>query len=96
MRKFYRFIHVLRMTFYFECLFQENHADSKTISKNAKDLFNIITNEKNRKNFLEDLKKFGVQLQSLLSDFEVFVNGTIHDFENMIQEMDKMFVKLIT
>ena len=72
--------------------FKKYYSDAKIISDNALDLFNIITNDQKRKEFIENLKKFRSQLQSLLDDYELFVNTTINSFEEMIQEMDKMFV----
>src|SRR5208283_3175412 len=72
--------------------FKKYYTDSKTISNNARELFNIITDEQTRNGFILNLKKFGSQLQALLDDFESFVTNTIDCFEEMIQEMDKMFV----
>lgn len=72
--------------------FKKYYTDSKTISKNATNLFNIITNEESRQNYLLQLQKFIVLLQDLLNKYEEFVNGIIFSIEQMIQEMDKMFV----
>lgn len=72
--------------------FKKYYADSKTISNNAANLFNIITNEQNRKDFILNLKTFRSQLQNLLDEYELFIDKTINSFEDMIQEMDKMFV----
>lgn len=72
--------------------FKKYYADSKIISQNATNLFNIVTNEESRIQFVQHLKDFSANLQELLCNYEVFVNGIIAAIEQMIHEMDKMFV----
>ncbi len=72
--------------------FKKYYADSKTISNNATDLFNLITNEEIRKAFFDQLDNFQVQLQGLLSAYETHVNQLISTIDKIVQEMDQMFV----
>ena len=72
--------------------FKKYYADSKIISKNATNLFNMVTDAENRKVFIGQLKDFSANLQDLLVNYESYVNSIISSIEQMIQEMDKMFV----
>jgi hypothetical protein len=72
--------------------FKKYFSDSKKISNNASDLFNLITKEENRKDFFLHLKDFQTNLQDLLSSYETYIAQIIHSIESMIQEMDQMFV----
>lgn len=72
--------------------FKKYYADSKTISSNATNLFNLITNEESRKSFFEQLDLFQDQLQGLLLTYETNVNQLINTIEKIVQEMDQMFV----
>jgi hypothetical protein len=72
--------------------FKKYYSDSKTISNNATDLFNLITNAENQKRFYENLKTFQDALHILLSSYEKMINRLIHSINMMTQEMDQMFV----
>ena len=72
--------------------FKKYYADSKVISSNATNLFNLVTDEGKRKFFINQLNDFSHNLQDLLVNYESFVNSIISSVEQMIQEMDKMFV----
>lgn len=72
--------------------FKKYYAESKTISSNATELFNLITNKESRKSFFEQLDLFQKQLQSLLLTYETNVNQLINTIDRIILEMDQMFV----
>ncbi len=72
--------------------FKKYFADSKKISDNATNLFNLITKEENRKVFIQQLKVFQTNLQNLLAAYEKFIGQIISSIDQMIQEMDLMFV----
>jgi hypothetical protein len=72
--------------------FKKYYTDSKTISDNAKNLFNIITKEENRTSFFKQLHQFQDSLQGLLSAFDENHNEIIQVFDKMILEMEQMFV----
>lgn len=72
--------------------FKKYYADSKTISSNATELFNIVTNKDSQQKFLENLSAFHDTLHTLLSDYENTINNVIHSIQLIIQEMDQMFV----
>ncbi len=72
--------------------FKKYYVESKTISSNATELFNLITNKESRKSFFEQLDLFQKQLQSLLLTYETNVNQLINTIDRVIQEMDQMFV----
>jgi hypothetical protein len=72
--------------------FKKYFSDSKKISNNASELFNLVTKEENRIGFFQHLKVFQTNLQDLYNSYEKFIADIIHSTENMIQEMDMMFV----
>lgn len=72
--------------------FKKYYADSKTISNNANELFNLITNKDAQKLFLENLKNFHDTIHSLLESYEKVINQIIQSIQMMILEMDQMFV----
>ena len=72
--------------------FKKYYADSKTISNNATELFSLVTNKDNQKQFLKNLKSFQDTLHELLSSYEKIINQVIHSIQLIIQEMDQMFV----
>ena len=72
--------------------FKKYFSDSKTISDNAKNLFNIITKEENRTSFFKQLHLFQTSLQNLLLAFDENHNAIIQVFDKMILEMEQMFV----
>jgi hypothetical protein len=72
--------------------FKKYYADSKTISNNANELFNLITNKEKQQLFLENLKNFQDTLRSLLELYEKIINQIIDSIQMMILEMDQMFV----
>ncbi len=72
--------------------FKKYFSDSKKISNNASELFNLVTKEENRIGFFQHLKNFQANLHDLYNSYEKFITDIIHSTENMIQEMDMMFV----
>jgi hypothetical protein len=72
--------------------FKKYFSDSKQISDNATNLFNLITKEENRKAFFFHLKNFQNNLQDLHTIYEEFIEKAIHSIDQMILEMDQMFV----
>jgi len=72
--------------------FKKYFTDSKQISDNATNLFNLITKEENRKVFIQHLKVFQNNLQDLLTTYEKFIGQIIASIDQMIKEMDQMFV----
>jgi hypothetical protein len=72
--------------------FKKYFADSKTISNNAAELFNLITNKDSQKRFFENLKTFHDTLYAVQASYEKTINNVIHSIQLIIQEMDQMFV----
>lgn len=72
--------------------FKKYYADSKTISQNAANLFEIITNKDNQSRFYQDLKIFQETLHQLMTDYEKMISQVIQSIQLMTQEMDQMFI----
>lgn len=72
--------------------FKKYYADSKTISNNATELFNLVTNVDRQKRFLENLKSFQDTLHGVQVGYESAINSIIQSILLIIQEMDQMFV----
>jgi hypothetical protein len=72
--------------------FKKYYADSKNISENAKNLFEIITHIENKNYLFKQLDDFQKCLQDLFLQYENYQDQIISTFDKMIQEMDQMFV----
>ena len=72
--------------------FKKYYADSKTISSNATNLFNLFTSEDLQKEFFEQLHRFQMSLQTLLISYDSFQNKIVTALDSMLLEMEQMFV----
>jgi hypothetical protein len=72
--------------------FKKYYADSKTISANAGNLFNIITNPENRISSFLQLENFQKSLRQLLNFYETNQSNLVQSFDETTLEMEKMFV----
>jgi hypothetical protein len=72
--------------------FKKYFTDSKSISDNAKSLFEIITHAENKTIIFNKLNNFQTCVQDLFSRCESFQEQIILAFDKMIQEMEQMFV----
>src|ERR1035437_1582634 len=66
--------------------FKKYFSDSKKISNNASELFNLVTKEENRIGFFQHLKVFQTNLQDLYNSYEKFIADINHSTEIMIRK----------
>jgi hypothetical protein len=72
--------------------FKKYYADSKNISENAKNLFDIITRLENKNTLFKQLDEFQKCLQDLFQLYEKYQDQIIGTFDKMVQGMEEMFV----
>ncbi len=72
--------------------FKKYYKDSKVISQNASDILNIITDQEKKEEIFNGLSQFHLQLSAHLSEFEKLSYKLTSGFENIVREIEHMFV----
>jgi hypothetical protein len=72
--------------------FKKYYKDSKTISQNASDILNIITNREKNEKVFEALNHFNQELSDHLREFKGLTEKLTTVFENIVLEIEHMFV----
>lgn len=72
--------------------FKRYYKDSKVISQNASDILNIIVDQERKDEIFKTLTHFHQELSAHLHDFEKLSDKLTGGFENMVRDIEHMFV----